>query len=192
MTEDILMSEPDPKLSEPAMRYSDLSKAFLVSVFLLSAHARAFEPYVNEDHFASSHEQEIGAGSVKKVRAFLDRFVDPEKTPEEQTAFFADYVEYYNQGIVGKSTILHDVKRFVRYWPHRNYRVAEINYINPDPDSDRLFVSYTIEFEVANKAKIIRGRANYGALISALDASPKIESIKERIVERESNAFQLD
>ena len=180
-------------------------KAFFPAIFLYSANAEAFGPYViearpselaqgetNQNQLTQQDEQEIAPIEVKKVRAFLDRFVDADKTPEAQTAFFADQVEYYNQGIVDKSTIFRDVQRFVRYWPHREYRVTEINYINSDPDSNRIFVSYTIEFEVANKSRTIHGRANYGALINALDDSPKIESIKEKVVQRKSSSFEPD
>lgn len=187
------------------MRYPDLLKTFAPAIILLCAKAQAFEPLVieeyrneiaqgaaNQNHLTQKDEQAIAPIEVKKVRAFLDRFVDPDKTPEEQTAFFADQVEYYNRGVVGKSTILHDVKRFVRYWPRRNYHVAEINYINADPGSGRIFVSYTIEFEVANKSRTISGRANYGALINALDDAPKIESIREKVVERKSSSLELD
>jgi hypothetical protein len=132
-------------------------------------------------------QNQVSALTAQQVRAFLDRFVDPSKTPEEQAAFFTDRVEYYDHGIVGKKAIRRDVERFVRHWPYRSYRVAEIDYIHPDPESERLFVSYSIDFEVANKSKAIRGRASYGALISGLGDAPKIEPIQERVTKRRAN-----
>jgi hypothetical protein len=122
-----------------------------------------------------------------KIRRFLDRFVDAGKTPQEQLAFFADDVQYYDQGMIGKPAILRDVHRYVRHWPQRNYRVAKIDYINPDPDSDSVFVSYTIDFMVANRTRTIAGKARYGALISSLGNSPKIAAIQEKVTERKTH-----
>lgn len=123
----------------------------------------------------------------KKIRTFLDKFVDADKAPLEQVAFFTDDVQYYDQGMIGKPAILRDVDRYVRHWPHRNYRIAEIDYINPDPDSDTIFVSYTIDFMVANRSRAITGKARYGALISNLDNSPKIAAIQEKVTERKTH-----
>jgi hypothetical protein len=192
-------------LSASFMRHRN----FLFIVFMLSishaAPARADQqtvagpPQITGEQTAI-YEADSGIGEdpaispamMMRIRTFLDGFVDPGKTPEQQTAFFADQVEYYDRGIVGKSVILRDVERFVRHWPVRNYRVVEIDYIRRDPDSDRIYVSYTIEFAVANRSKSIRGRANYGALIGGLDDTPKIESIKEKVTRRTSDTSQLD
>ncbi len=130
----------------------------------------------------------ISAATEQKVRAFLDRFIDADKTPSEQVALFADTVEYYNHGIVGKMHILHDVERYVRHWPQRDFQLAQIIYISTDPESDRVFVAYTIDFEVANRTRALSGRASYGAVIGDLDTAPKVESIKERITERKHGA----
>ena len=126
----------------------------------------------------------ITAEMEEKVRAFLDRFVDADKTPAEQVALFADRVDYYEHGIVGRQEILRDVDRYVRHWPHRRYEVAEISYMSADPGSDRVFVSYTIDFDVARNSRSISGKASYGAVIVNLDGDPKVESIKEKVTAR--------
>lgn len=127
----------------------------------------------------------VSADTEKKVRLFLDRFVDAAKTPSDQAALFTEEAEYYEQGAVGKAAIRRDVERYVRHWPYRSYRVAEISYITPDPmANDRVFVVYTIDFEVANRVRSIKGKANYGAVITDLNDAPKVEAIKERIVQR--------
>jgi hypothetical protein len=186
------------------MQSSTIFKTLPLSLFLLFAILQASghtipgphesiiaQGMLDEEHPAR-HAEQIAPITVKQLRAFLDRFVDAGKTPEEQATFFAEPVEYYNHGIVGKSAIIRDVERFARHWPKRSYRVAQIDYINRDPESEQLFVSYTIDFEVANRSKTIKGRANYGALISNLGNSPKIESIKEKVVERKSVTFLHD
>lgn len=134
-----------------------------------------------------SDETRVTPEFEQKVRRFLDKFVDAGKTPEQQAALFTDDAEYYDHGIVGKSAIVRDVKRYSRHWPHRHYRVAEISYIRPDPASDRVFVAYTIDFEVANKARTVAGKASYGAVISDVDGDPKVEAIKERVTRRKTD-----
>ncbi|WP_148415523.1 hypothetical protein [Noviherbaspirillum massiliense] len=149
-------------------------------VFCLLAGGLQAAPLSAGDGQASAPSPDL----EREVRTFLDRFVDPRKSPEEQAAFFTEDVEYYEQGTVGKAAIVQDVRRFQRHWPSRIYRVLDVSYIVPDPESDRLFVSYTIEYEVANRSRSLSGRANYGAVISHLGEAPKIEWIRERITRR--------
>lgn len=186
------------------MRHRNLRIVFLLSIWFASqvpaiGQSVAERPLnqrdqvrIREDGSGPQEGPPISPATMMQVRNFLDDFVDADKTPEQQTAFFAEQVEYYERGIVGKTVILRDVERFVRHWPVRNYRVAEIDYIRRDANSDRVFVSYTIEFDVANRSKSISGRANYGALITGLGDTPKIESIKERVTRRTSDVIRLD
>jgi hypothetical protein len=153
---------------------------------LASMHSSAHVVQVQATEPVSSPQggRPVTVAMENKVRAFLDRFVDADKTPAEQVALFADQVDYYEQGIVGKQEILRDVDRYIRHWPQRRYEVAEISYMSADPESDRVFVSYTIEFDVARKARSISGKASYGAVIADLDGEPKVESIKEKVTAR--------
>ncbi|WP_147376877.1 hypothetical protein [Noviherbaspirillum saxi] len=124
--------------------------------------------------------------TVEQVNTFLQRFIDPAKTPTEQAEFFAPGVDYYDHGIVDKAHIVKDVERYVRRWPTRTYRLAIVEYINPDPQSNRVFVSYVIDYEVANDSNAVHGQANYGAVIADIATSPKIEWIRERVTQRRS------
>lgn len=148
---------------------------------LASLHAPAL---IQAGKDVTRSDRPVTAAMEEKVRAFLDRFVDAGKTPSEQADLFADRVDYYEHGIVGRHEILRDVDRYIRHWPHRRYEVAEISYMSADTESDRVFVSYTIDFEVARGARRIHGKASYGAVITGLDSEPKVESIKEKVSAR--------
>ncbi|WP_334186851.1 hypothetical protein [Noviherbaspirillum sp.] len=183
-----------------------MHRAFFCLLMSLSAAAQAWPPHQSLSTTAPSmrpvNDMALGAEppaagtpvspeTEKKVRTFLDRFVDADKSPAEQAALFTEEAEYYEQGVVGKNAIRRDVERYVKHWPHRSYQVSEISYINPDPMSkDRVFVAYTIDFEVANRARTIRGKANYGAVINNLSDEPKVEAIKERVTRRKSGAAE--
>lgn len=116
-----------------------------------------------------------------QVREFLESFIDPSSTPDEQAKFFTEDADYYGRGPTGAAEIAKDIARNSRRWPARAYRVVRIDYITPDPSTGRIFVSYTLDYEVANSRQAVRGSANYGAVIVDLDTDPKIAWIRENI-----------
>jgi len=130
----------------------------------------------------------LSSDTQKKVREFLEHFVDPEKTPQEQADLFTERAEYYEHGYVNRKDIVRDVERYVRHWPKRQYVVADIDFMSADPHSDRIFVSYTIDFEVERGTKRVRGKASYGAVITDIGGEPKVESIKEKVHARRSGS----
>lgn len=130
----------------------------------------------------------VTVDTERKVRRFLERFVDPDKTPEEQAELFTERAEYYEHGYVDRDDILRDVERYVRHWPKRHYEVDRIDFMSADPHSDRIFVSYTIDFEVARGTRSVRGKASYGAVIKDIAGDPKVESIKEKVLARSSGS----
>jgi len=132
----------------------------------------------------------VTADTEQKVREFLEYFVDAGKTPEEQAALFTERAEYYEHGYVGRDDIQRDVERYVRHWPRRYYEITDINFMSADPNSDRIFVSYTIDFEVARGKQSVTGKASYGAVIKDIDGEPKVESIKEKVTARSSGSSE--
>jgi hypothetical protein len=130
---------------------------------------------------ASHTDGSVSQDTADQVRRFLEKFIDANKTAAEYADFFAEDAEFYDRGVVGKAEIIRDVERYTRRWPWRFYRLTDIEYITPDPASNRVFVSYEIEFEVANPSKTIAGRAHYGAVIADPEDMPRIEWIKERV-----------
>jgi hypothetical protein len=135
--------------------------------------------------FQAWSEEKIPPETRDRVAGFLEWFIDPGKTASEQVALFTDDVDYYDRGKVGKPAIMKDIGYSVRRWPMRSFRLAGIDYMRRDPaDEDRIFVSYRIEFEVANPTQSIAGTATYAALIVDPDGEPKIEAIAEKVLKR--------
>ncbi|HYD61092.1 MAG TPA: hypothetical protein VEC35_12085 [Noviherbaspirillum sp.] len=144
---------------------------------------------------AESEEEDSPSGGMpvppeteRKVRDFLDRFVEVGKTPEELAALFTSRVEYYEHGYVNRDDIVRDVERYVKQWPQRRYEVTSVDIITADPESDRIFVGYTVDFEVAQGGRTERGKASYGAIITGIDSNPQVESIKEKAQARSSGS----
>lgn len=137
---------------------------------------------------AAAEPRPVPPDVQRKVRAFLDYFVDAGKTPEEMAMLFAEDAQYYERGAVGRAEIARDVARNNRHWAQRSYRVIDVSYMSADPESDGVFVAYTIAFDVANRSRAIRGTATYAALIGNLDGTPRMLAIRERVTQRQANA----
>lgn len=115
------------------------------------------------------------------VREFLEAFINPEQTPEDQARFFLEGAEYYRHGPSSRQAISADIRRYATRWPKRAYRLQHIEYLKPDPSSDAVFVSYVVKYDVANAKTRVRGRARYGAVITNVHSEPRIALIMERI-----------
>lgn len=155
----------------------------------IGGHAQLPHALMTDSHPTSASRRDgkplhVDTALEERVREFLERFVDADKTPAEQTAFFTDDVEYYELGAIGKAAIQRDVAHYARRWPYRHYEVVDVPYIALDPLEDKAFVRYTVDYEVGNAARTVRGAAFYGAVITALSTDPKIEWIKENIIGR--------
>lgn len=155
-------------------------QALAVLVLPAAVNAVAAEP-VPADAAPGASEAAI----VEPVRKFLEAFIDPDQSPEQQARFFAEGAEYYRFGPASRKEIAVDIKRYVKRWPIRSYRLLDIEYLKSDPHTDDVFVSYVIAFDVANATSRLRGQANYGAFITDVHTTPRIGMIMERIVDRE-------
>lgn len=151
--------------------------------FFIFAFLTIFQGATAQEHIQAQNTEELVASPVvvERVASFIKEFIDPAKSPQEQAALFTDNAEYYDQGSVGGKAIVRDAERYARRWPFRDYRLSAIHYIKPDPESDRIFVSYEITYKVANSSKTVKGKAYYGAVIDDLMQAPKIEWIKEQV-----------
>lgn len=121
----------------------------------------------------------------ERVREFLQAFINPNQTPEEQARFVAEGAEYYRFGPTSRKAIIAEIKRYTSRWPMRSYRLLNIEYLKHDPSSDDVFVSYVVEFDVANSTARVHGQANYGAGITNVHSAPQISMIMERIRKRD-------
>lgn len=164
-----------------ALARSIVSASTLLGAFCCSARAEPAGIDIDSDVLNS-----VSAETVARVGTFLERFVAPDKSPDEQLAMFAERVDYYDRGIVHKEEIMRDMQRYRRQWPLREYRVSQIDLIFPDPQSDRVYVRYEVEFKVANpvKDKRISGRGMYGAVIGDIDGTPYVAAIQESVIAR--------
>lgn len=156
-----------------------LAPLVLLAAFFSTAYADSID-------IDSETLERVPRTTIEQVTVFLERFIDSSRQAEEQLRLYTDDVDYFGRGQVSKAEILHDMKRYRRQWPSRNYRISKIELIYPDPQSDSVYVRYEIEFTVSNSsnAKRISGRGLYSAVIDDIDGTPQVASIHESVFAR--------
>jgi hypothetical protein len=150
--------------------------------FLLQASVHGqVPPYVESPQLSADPGANPSTALEEPVRRFLEAFIDPDQSPESQANYFEEGANYYRFGPTSRKEIIKDIRRYVRHWPERSYTLSRIEYIRPDPDSEDVFVSYVLDYEVSSESRRARGSANYGAIISNLHSDPKISMIMEKV-----------
>lgn len=107
------------------------------------------------------------------VLAGLDRNVGAE------TEFFADRVQYYDQGIMDREKIRQDLKRYDERWPERHFWVA--GSINIEPQNDeRLQVTFPLGFKLRNGNKQLSGKVEKTLVLERAGDDLQIVAVNER------------
>ena len=107
------------------------------------------------------------------VLAGLDRNVGGE------AEFFADRVEYYDQGTMDREKIREDLKRYDERWPERHFWIA--GTINVEPQSEnRVQVTFPLGFKLRNGSKQSAGKVNKTLVLESASDDLQIVAVNER------------
>ena len=107
------------------------------------------------------------------VLAGLDRNVGGE------TEFFADRVQYYDQGIMDRERIREDLKRYDERWPERHFWVAGKITVEPQSDN-RVRVTFPLGFKLRNANKQSSGKVDKTLLLEPAGDDLQIVAVNER------------
>jgi len=107
------------------------------------------------------------------VLAGLDRNVGAE------TEFFADRVEYYDQGTMDRENIREDLKRYDEQWPERHFWVAGAIDVAPQSDN-RVRVTFPLGFKLRNANKTLNGKVEKTLLLEPNGDDFQIVAVNER------------
>jgi peptidoglycan hydrolase-like protein with peptidoglycan-binding domain len=122
--------------------------------------------------------------STERVRDYVGAFVlaglDPQVGAE--AAFFADRVQYYDEGTKDRAKIREDLKRYDTRWPQRRFWLA--GEITVEPQSDkRVRVTFPLRYELRNGAKHSSGKINKTLLLEPAGDDLQIVAVNERKAE---------
>jgi peptidoglycan hydrolase-like protein with peptidoglycan-binding domain len=110
------------------------------------------------------------------ILAGLDRNVDAE------TEFFADRVQYYDQGIMDRQSIRKDLKQYDERWPERHFWVAGTIHVEPQDDK-QVQVTFPLGFKLRNGNKILTGKVDKTIVLTPSGRDLQITAVNERKTE---------
>jgi hypothetical protein len=119
--------------------------------------------------------------STERLRDYVGAFVlaglDPQVGAE--AAFFADRVQYYNEGMKDRQKIRNDLQRYDARWPQRQFRLD--GDINVEPQGDnRVRVTFPLRYELRNGAKHSSGKVNKTLVLEPAGDDLQIVAVNER------------
>jgi peptidoglycan hydrolase-like protein with peptidoglycan-binding domain len=122
--------------------------------------------------------------SEQRLRDYVGAFVlaglDPQVGAE--AAFFADRVQYYNDGMMDRGKIRHDLQRYAARWPERQFRLAGDITIEPQSDN-RVRVTFPLRYELRNGAKHSSGKVDKTLVLERARDDLQIVAVNERKAE---------
>ena len=124
--------------------------------------------------------------STERLRDYVAAFVlaGLDKNVAAETEFFADRVEYYDQGIMDRDKIREDLKRYDERWPERHFWVAGTINVEPQNDS-RVRVTFPLGFKLRNGSRLMTGKVDKTLLLEPVGDDLQIVSVNERKSTRE-------
>jgi Putative peptidoglycan binding domain len=118
--------------------------------------------------------------STERLRDYVAAFVlaGVEKNVGAEAEFFADSVEYYDQGPLDREKIREDLKRYDERWPERHFWIA--GNINVEPQTDnRVRVTFPLGFKLRNANRNSSGKVNKTLVLERAGDDLQIVAVSE-------------
>ena len=119
--------------------------------------------------------------STERLRDYVGAFVlaglDPQVGAE--AAFFADRVQYYNEGIKDREKIRKDLQRYAARWPGRKFSLAGDITVEPQSDK-RVRVTFPLRYDLRNGAKHASGKISKTLVLEPTGDDLQIVAVNER------------
>jgi hypothetical protein len=110
------------------------------------------------------------------VAAFVLAGLD--KNVGAEAEFFADRVDYYDQGVMDREKIRQDLKRYDERWPERHFWVA--GKVSVEPQSEkRVRVTFPLGFKLRNGNKQSSGKVNKTLVVEPAGDDLQIVAVNE-------------
>jgi MFS family permease len=133
-------------------------------------------------------EQTTSEKKAADVSIFVKQFVAAGNSSDSgfEASFYADKVDYFDNGKVTKTFVEQDLQKYNRRWPQRRYwTVGEptIGMVNPAHDIAEATV--TIGFVVQSPQRVISGTCSDDILVINFSTDPKIGFIRTKMLNRQ-------
>jgi peptidoglycan hydrolase-like protein with peptidoglycan-binding domain len=123
--------------------------------------------------------------STERLRDYVGAFVlaglDPDIGSEAE--FFADRVQYYDQGVFGRDKIRKDLQRYAARWPERRFWLDGDITVEPQ-NGNRVRVTFPLRYELRKGAKHSSGKINKTLILEPAGDDLQIVEVNERKAEK--------
>jgi peptidoglycan hydrolase-like protein with peptidoglycan-binding domain len=119
--------------------------------------------------------------STERLRDYVGAFVLAGLDPHvgSETDFFAERVQYYDEGVILREKIRKDLQRYAAHWPERSFWLD--GDITAEPQTgNRVQVTFPLRYELRNGGKHSSGKINKTLVLEAAGDDLQIVSVNER------------
>lgn len=119
--------------------------------------------------------------STEQLRDYVGAFVLAGLDPHvgSETEFFADRVEYYDEGVIDREKIRKDLQRYAARWPDRRFWLDGEMKVEPQNGS-RVRVAFPLRYDLRNGAKHSSGKINKTLVLKQAGNDLQIVAVNER------------
>jgi hypothetical protein len=132
--------------------------------------------------------QNAGDVAEEEIRSFLRRYFDAcqSPNPDDELAFYADRVEYFDHGVVDKPYIRNELAVYDQRWPSRKYTLGDS--LRVVRSENNTIAKIRVAFDVSNPEHNRRGNGRTDDIFNLAKRGDGLEivSIKEARVRRPS------
>jgi len=145
-------------------------------------HTTPTPPVVSESERAPKTEP-----SAPDLKKFVRDFVTSGNydDPSVESSFYAEQVDYFDNGKVSKAFIVNDINTYNQRWPKRNYWVVgepTVRMVTSSGDAAKAIV--VLGFSVQNGRKTVGGSCQNTILIRDASTTPRVTSVKSKFLSR--------
>jgi hypothetical protein len=119
--------------------------------------------------------------STERLRDYVGAFVlaglDPHVGPEAD--FFADRVQYYDQGVMSREKVHQDLTRYAKRWPERRFWLAGDITVEPQ-NGNQVRVTFPLRYELRKGGKHSSGKIDKTLVLEPAGDDLQIVSVNER------------
>lgn len=98
---------------------------------------------------------------------------------KREMGYFADRVDYYNNGPIDRRIIEYAQRRYQAQWPSRSYSLLKIVSQSTNPRTAEIAITYEVKFTLKHAGAKAQGVTLNQIVINAATVSPRIVGIKE-------------
>jgi peptidoglycan hydrolase-like protein with peptidoglycan-binding domain len=119
--------------------------------------------------------------SKERLRDYVGAFVLAGLDPHigSETDFFADRVQYYDQGVFGREKIHKDLQRYATQWPDRRFWLDGDITVDGQ-NGNRVQVTFPLRYDLRNGTKHSSGRINKTLVLEPAGNDFQIVAVNER------------